>query len=126
MRVVQTALGIVLGLVTLGLVIGGLSFLALQQLSRSPAKPAFAAATPSADTGITQIQDGSYPAVVVYQGDLIVRDSPATSGKSVSKIKFEETVTVTGTSDDGRWQKVHIGAENIDGWVANGNLKRAQ
>ena len=126
MRVVQTALGIILGLGTLGLIVGGLSYLSLQQLSRSPEKPAFAAATPSSDAVITQIQDGSYPAVVVYQGELVVRDSPALAGKAVSKIKLDETVTVTETSDDGRFQKIHIGSENVDGWVSNGNLKRAQ
>jgi uncharacterized protein YgiM (DUF1202 family) len=127
MRVVQNTLGILLGLLTVALVVGGAGYFLLQQLSRSPAKPAFAAATPNtAKAEISRIQDGTYPALVAYQGDLIVRDAPASSGKVVDKITFEETVIVTGASDDGHWQKIRVGSKGIDGWISNGNLKRAQ
>lgn len=126
MRIVQTTLGILLGLITLGLMVGGAGYLLLQQLSRSPEKPAFAAVTPSTKSETSSIQDGTYPALVAYQGELIVRDAPASSGKAVDKLTFEETVIVTGTSDDGRWQRVRVGTKDIEGWISNGNLKRAQ
>jgi uncharacterized protein YgiM (DUF1202 family) len=127
MRVVQTILGIFLGLLTLTLVVGGTSYLFLQQLSRSPTKPAFSAATPNtAKAELSAIQDGTYPALVVYQGELIVRESPASTGKAVDKLTPDETVIVTGTSDDGRWQKIRVGSTNTEGWISNGNLKRAQ
>lgn len=129
MRIVQTALGILLGLLTLGVIVGGVSYLFLQNLSRSPAKPSFAAVNPEKQDKSQALQlsdDGSYPALVVYQGELVVRDSPASSGKVVDKLAFDETVVVEGTSEDGRWQQVRVPAKGVEGWVGNGNLKRAQ
>ncbi|MCG9892877.1 MAG: SH3 domain-containing protein [Thermosynechococcaceae cyanobacterium MS004] len=129
MRIVQTALGILLGLLTLGVIVGGVSYLFLQNLSRSPAKPSFAAVNPEKKDKSQALQlsdDGSYPALVVYQGELVVRDSPASSGKVVDKLVLDETVVVEGTSEDGRWQQVRVPAKGVEGWVGNGNLKRAQ
>jgi Bacterial SH3 domain len=130
MRIVQSVLGILLGLVTLGSVVGGLSFLFLQQLSRSPVKPAFASATPDvakADLRAKEKEvEGTYPALVVFQGELILRDTPAASGKVVGKLSFDETVVVAGTSDDGKWEHVRVETKGIEGWVGKGNLKRAQ
>jgi uncharacterized protein YgiM (DUF1202 family) len=130
MRIVQSTLGILLGLLTLGLIVGGASYLFLQQLSRSPSKPAFAAATPDvakADLRAKEKEvEGSYPALVVYQGDLMLRDTPAASSKVVDKLSFDETVVVTGTSDDKQWEHVRVESKGIEGWVGKGNLKRAQ
>jgi Bacterial SH3 domain len=130
MRIVQSILGILLGLLTLSFIVGGTSYLFLQQLSRSPSKPSFAAATPDmakADLRAKEKElEGNYPALVVYQGDLILRDSPATSGKVVDKLQFDETVVVTGTSDDKQWERIRVESKGIEGWVGKGNLKRAQ
>ncbi|NJM76097.1 MAG: hypothetical protein HC852_10255 [Acaryochloridaceae cyanobacterium RU_4_10] len=40
-NVVPNTLGVLLGLLIVGAGVGGLSFLVLEQLSRSPAKPSF-------------------------------------------------------------------------------------
>jgi Bacterial SH3 domain len=130
MRIVQSVLGILLGLLTLGSVVGGVSFLFLQQLSRSPVKPAFATATPDAAKADLRAKEkeveGSYPALVTFQGELMLRDTPAASGKVVDKLSFDETVVVTGTSDDSKWEHIRVEAKGIEGWVGKGNLKRAQ
>lgn len=130
MRIVQSILGVLLGLLTLGSVVGGLSFLFLQQLSRSPVKPAFATATPDAAKADLRAKEkeaeGSYPALVAFQGELMLRDTPASSGKVVDKLSFDETVVVVGNSDDGKWEHVRVEAKGIEGWVGKGNLKRAQ
>jgi Bacterial SH3 domain len=130
MRIVQSTLGILLGLLTLGLIVGGVSYMFLQQLSRSPVKPSFAAATP--DTAKADLRakekekEESYPALVVYQGELVIRDSPATSGKAVEKLRFDDTAVVIGFSDDGQWERIRVEPKGIEGWVGKGNLKRAQ
>jgi hypothetical protein len=105
----------------------------LQQLSRSPVKPSFAAATP--DTAKADLRakekekkekEESYPALVVYQGELVIRDSPATSGKALEKLRFDDTAVVIGFSDDGQWERIRVEPKGIEGWVGKGNLKRAQ
>jgi hypothetical protein len=127
MRVFQSILGISLGLLTVVLVVGTGSFLFLQQLSRNPPKPAFAAAKkdPSA-LDIRPDPDDSYPALVVYQGELIVRDTPDAASKAMDKLKFDDTVVVIGQSEDNQWQHVRVEFKGIEGWVRAGNLKRAQ
>jgi uncharacterized protein YgiM (DUF1202 family) len=130
MRIVQSTLGILLGLLTLGVIVGGVSYLFLQQLSRSPVKPSFSAATPDpakVDLRAKEKQEaGDYPALVVYQGELALRDAPATSGKVLDTLQFDETVTVTGTSDDSQWERVRVESKGLEGWVSKGNIKRAQ
>jgi Bacterial SH3 domain len=126
-NVVPNTLGVLLGLLIVGAGVGGLSFLVLEQLSRSPAKPSFPEVKKDADTvNVHANDDGTYPAMVVYQGDLVVRDSPAASGKAVDKLQFQDTVVVNGKSDDGKWEKIRVESKGIEGWISAGNLKRAQ
>ncbi|MGB8699750.1 MAG: SH3 domain-containing protein [Thermosynechococcaceae cyanobacterium] len=123
----QNTLGILLGLMAVIVTVGVGSFLVLQQLSRSPSKPVFAAAQPNkADLDIRAAPDSSYPALVVYQGDLMVRDTPQSTGKVLDKVQFDHTVIVLGKSEDGVWENISDEAKGIQGWVAAGNLKRAQ
>jgi uncharacterized protein YgiM (DUF1202 family) len=56
----------------------------------------------------------------------MLRDTPAASSKVVDKLSFDETVVVTGTSDDKQWEHVRVESKGIEGWVGKGNLKRAQ
>jgi uncharacterized protein YgiM (DUF1202 family) len=128
MRLVQNTLGVLLGLLIVSTGVGVFSFLALQSLSRAPAKPSFPEV--KKDDGskldIRAAEDGTYPAMVVYQGELSLREGPAASSKVVATLKFEDTVVVTGKSDDGQWQQVRVESKGIEGWISNGNLKRAQ
>ncbi len=128
MRLVQNTLGVFLGLLIVFAGVGALSFLALQGLSRTPAKPAFPEVKKDDGTklDIRSAADGTFPAVVVYQGELSLREGPAASSKVIDKLKFEDTVVVTGKSDDGQWQQVRVETKGIQGWISNGNLKRAQ
>jgi Bacterial SH3 domain len=130
MRIVQSTLGILLGLLTLGVIVGGVSYLFLQQLSRSPVKPSFSAATPDPAKAALRTkekqEEGDYPALVVYEGELVLRDAPAPSGKVIDTLQFDNTVTVTGISDDGQWEQIRVESKGIEGWVGKGNLKRAQ
>jgi uncharacterized protein YgiM (DUF1202 family) len=123
----QSILGIVLGLLTVGLVVGTAGFLFLQNLSRSPSKPTFAEVKKdSSQLDIREADDKTYPALVVYQQDLILRDKPNSNGKVVDKLRFDDTVIVIGMSDDKQWQQVRYEIKGIEGWVRTGNLKRAQ
>ena len=122
-------LGVLLGLLAVILIAGGGSFLVLQQLSRSPQKPNFADVKKDAANSqldIRSADDNTYPALVMYQGDLVLRDKPDSSGKVLDKLRFEETVTVIGESDDKRWQQVRFEEKAIEGWIQAGNVKRAQ
>jgi uncharacterized protein YgiM (DUF1202 family) len=128
-NVAQSTLGILLGLLTVGLIVGTASFLFLQQLSRSPNKPNFAEVRKEAANSRLDIRtedDKSYPALVVYQGDLVLRDKPESSGKVLDKLRFDETVVVIGESDNKQWQQVRFESKGIEGWVQAGNVKRAQ
>jgi uncharacterized protein YgiM (DUF1202 family) len=121
-------LGIILGLLAVILLAGGGSFLVLQQLSRSPQKPNFAEVKKEAASQLDSrsSDDQTYPALVVYQGDLILRDKPDSSGKVLDKLRFEDTVTVIGESDNKQWQQVRFESKGIEGWIQAGNVKRAQ
>jgi uncharacterized protein YgiM (DUF1202 family) len=122
-------LGIILGLLAVTVVAGGGSFLVLQQLSRSPKKPNFAEVRKDAANSqldIRSADDKTYPALVVYQGDLILRDKPDSSGKVLDKLRFNDTVTVIGESDNKQWQQVRFESKGIEGWLQAGNIKRAQ
>jgi uncharacterized protein YgiM (DUF1202 family) len=128
-NVAPSILGILVGLLTVGFVAGTASFLFLQHLSRSPVKPSFAdvkkdAANPQLD--IRAADDKTYPALVVYQGDLVLRDKPDKNGKVLDKLRFDETVSVIGESDNKQWQQVRFEAKGVEGWVQAGNVKRAQ
>lgn len=126
-KVFQTAFGILLGLLVVGLAVGGISFLVLQNLSRTPPKPVFPEVSKqSPQLDIRLGSDNAYPAIVVYDQGLILRETPDTQGKVVDKLAFEETVIVTGESEDKQWQQVRSDAKGIEGWVRAGNLKRAQ
>jgi uncharacterized protein YgiM (DUF1202 family) len=126
-NVVPNTLGVLLGLLIVGGGVGGLGFLVLEQLSRSPAKPSFPEVKKDTDTvNVHANDDGTYPATVVFQGDLVLRDSPAASGKVVDKLQFQDTVVVNGKSDDKKWEKIRVESKGIEGWIAVGNLKRAQ
>ena len=125
----QTTLGILLGLLAVGLFVGALSFLFLQQLSRSPGKPNFAEVkkdAPNSRLDIRAADDKTYPALVVYDQDLMLRDKPDSNGKVVDKLRFNDTVTVIGESENKQWQQIRFEAKGIDGWVRAGNVKRAQ
>jgi Bacterial SH3 domain len=123
----QSILGILLGLLTVGLVVGTASFLFLQNLSRSPSKPTFAEVKKDASQlDIREADDKTYPALVTYQEDLILRDKPNSSAKALDKLRFDDTVVVIGTSEDKQWQQVRFEVKGIEGWVRAGNLKRAQ
>jgi uncharacterized protein YgiM (DUF1202 family) len=121
-------LGIILGLLAVILLAGGGSFLLLQQLSRSPQKPNFADVKKDAASQLDSRSDDdkTYPALVVYQGDLILRDKPDSNGKVLDKLRFEDTVTVIGESDNKQWQQVRFESKGIEGWIQAGNVKRAQ
>jgi uncharacterized protein YgiM (DUF1202 family) len=121
-------LGIILGLLAVILLAGGGSFLVLQQLSRSPQKPNFADVKKDAASQLDSRSDDdkTYPALVVYQGDLILRDKPDSNGKVLDKLRFEDTVTVIGESDNKQWQQVRFESKGIEGWIQAGNVKRAQ
>jgi Bacterial SH3 domain len=127
-NVIQNILSVILGLLIVGAGFGGLSFLILEQLSHSPVKPSFPEVKKeNPDTvNVHANDDGTYVAMVVYQGDLVLRDSPANSGKLVDKLQFQDTVIVTGKSKDGQWEQVRVESKGINGWIAAGNLKRAQ
>lgn len=123
----QSTLGILLGLLTVGLIVGTASFLFLQQLSRSPRKPTFAEVKKDASQlDIRGADDKTYPALVVYQQDLILRDKPTASAKVLDKLHFDDTVIVVGESEDRQWQQVRFEVKGIEGWVRAGNVKRAQ
>jgi uncharacterized protein YgiM (DUF1202 family) len=125
----QTTLGILLGLLAVGLFVGAISYLFLQQLSRSPGKPDFAEVkkdAPNSKLDIRAADDKTYPALVVYDQDLILRDKPDASGKVVDKLRFDDTVTVIGESEDRQWQQVRFEAKGLEGWIRAGNIKRAQ
>ena len=125
----QTVLGVLLGLLAVGLFVGALSFLFLQQLSRSPGKPNFAEVkkdAPNSRLDIRAADDKTYPALVVYDQELILRDKPDSNGKVVDKLRFDDTVTVIGESENKQWQQVRFEAKGIEGWVRAGNIKRAQ
>jgi hypothetical protein len=127
MRVFRFILGTSLGLIVVLAAVGAGGFFLLQQLSRIPPKPVFAEAKKdSANVDIRPASDDSYPALVMYQGELILREGPDGTAKAIDKLKFEDTVVVTGTSTDGQWQQVRAEFKNIEGWVRAGNLKRAQ
>jgi uncharacterized protein YgiM (DUF1202 family) len=122
-------LGVLLGLLAVGLFVGALSFLFLQQLSRSPGKPNFAEVkkdAPNSRLDIRADDDKTYPALVVYDQDLILRDKPDANGKVVDKLRFDDTVTVIGESENKQWQQIRFEAKGIEGWVRAGNVKRAQ
>jgi uncharacterized protein YgiM (DUF1202 family) len=124
-----SVLGVLLGLLAVTLVTGVGSFLVLQQLSRSPQKPNFADVKKDAANSqldIRSADDKTYLALVVYQGDLVLRDKPDSSGKVLEKLRFEETVTVIGESDNKRWQQVRFEAKGVEGWIQAGNVKRVQ
>jgi uncharacterized protein YgiM (DUF1202 family) len=124
-----SVLGVLLGLLAVTLVTGVGSFLVLQQLSRSPQKPNFADVKKDAANSqldIRSADDKTYLALVMYQGDLVLRDKPDSSGKVLDKLRFEETVTVIGESDNKRWQQVRFEEKGIEGWIQAGNVKRAQ
>jgi uncharacterized protein YgiM (DUF1202 family) len=126
-NIVQSTVGVLLGLLTVGLFVGVISFLVLQQLSRSPRKPNFAEVrkdTPKLD--IRAVDDKTYPALVVYQGGLVMRDKPDKGGKVIDTLKFDETVVVMGESDNKQWQQIRFEAKGVEGWVQTGNVKRAQ
>ncbi len=125
----QTVLGVLLGLLAVGLFVGALSFLFLQQLSRSPGKPNFAEVkkdAPNSRLDIRAADDKTYPALVVYDQELILRDKPDANGKVVDKLRFDDTVTVIGESENKQWQQIRFEAKGIEGWVRAGNIKRAQ
>lgn len=125
--VAQYTLGITLGVLTVLLAVGAIGFLSLQQLSRNPAKPSFPAATKeTSGLAMPPSTDNSYPALVVYQDGLIVRDTPDSTSKVLNTLKFDDTVVVMGKSDDGQWDRVRVEFANMEGWVRVGNLKRAQ
>jgi hypothetical protein len=127
MRAFRFIFGIGLGLFVILAVIGAGGFAFLQQLSRTPPKPIFAEAKKdSVALDIRPAPDDSYPALVMYQGELILREGPDSTAKALDKLKFEDTVVVTGTSTDGQWQQVRVEFKDIEGWVRAGNLKRAQ
>lgn len=122
-------LGVLLGLLAVGLFVGALGFLFLQQLSRSPGKPNFAEVkkdAPNSRLDIRAADDKTYPALVVYDQELILRDKPDSNGKVVDKLRFDDTVTVIGESENKQWQQVRFEAKGIEGWVRAGNVKRAQ
>jgi uncharacterized protein YgiM (DUF1202 family) len=122
-------LGIILGLLAVSFITAGGSFLVLQQLSRSPQKPNFADVKKDAANSqldIRSVDDKTYLALVVYQGDLILRDKPDSSGKVLDKLRFDDTVTVVGESDNKQWQQVRFESKGIEGWIQVGNVKRAQ
>ena len=85
-------LGVLLGLLAVILIAGGGSFLVLQQLSRSPQKPNFADVKKDAANSQLDIRsddDKTYPALVMYQGDLVLRDKPDSSGKVLDKLRLK-------------------------------------
>jgi uncharacterized protein YgiM (DUF1202 family) len=126
-NVAQSTLGILLGLLTVSLAIGAAGFLLLQQFSRSPGKPNFAEVKPdSSQLDIRAEDDKTYPAMVVYQGDLILRSKPDANSKVVDQLRFDDTVVVVGESDDKQWQQVRFESKGVEGWVRAGNVKRAQ
>jgi uncharacterized protein YgiM (DUF1202 family) len=127
-NVAQSTIGILLGLLTVSAAVGAASFLVLQQLSRSPNKPNFAEVRKDAaeQLDIRAEDDKTYPALVVYQGDLILRSKPDANSKVVDQLKFDDTVVVVGESDDKQWQQVRFESKGLEGWIRAGNIKRAQ
>jgi uncharacterized protein YgiM (DUF1202 family) len=113
-NVAPSILGILVGLLTVGLVAGTASFADVKK----------DAANPQLD--IRAADDKTYPALVVYQGDLVLRDKPDKNGKVLDKLRFDETVSVIGESDNKQWQQVRFEAKGVEGWVQAGNVKRAQ
>jgi uncharacterized protein YgiM (DUF1202 family) len=122
-------LGVLLGLLAVGFFVGALSFLFLQQLSRSPGKPNFAEVkkdSPNSRLDIRGADDKTYLALVVYDQDLILRDKPDSKGKVVDKLRFDDTVTVIGESDNKQWQQIRFESKGVEGWIRAGNVKRVQ
>lgn len=126
-NVAQSTLGILLGLLTVSIAVVAASFLLLQQFSRSPVKPNFAEVRKdSAQLDIRAEDDKTYPAMVVYQGELILRSKPDANSTVVDKLKFDDTVLVIGESDNKQWQQVRFESKGVEGWIGVGNVKRAQ
>ncbi len=127
-RFLQSILGLFFGLAIVLGAVGGLSYFYLEKLSRMPPEPEFAEAknTPESALSLPSTAIDSYPALVLYPDGLILRDRPQPDAEVVGKLALEETVIVTGTSEDGQWQQVNADEQGLSGWVSAGNLKRAQ
>jgi hypothetical protein len=124
-RFFQSVIGITVGLVTVLATLGALGFLVLNGLSRNPAKPKFPDVTQDASP-IARPSSNILPAVVTYQGGLVVREKPQSSAKALATLDLDETVMVVGKSDDGQWQEVRSEGRGVSGWVAVGNVKTVQ
>ncbi len=126
-NVAQSTLGILLGLLTVSLAVAAAGFLLLQQFSRSPGKPNFAEVRKdSSQLDIRAEDDKTYPGLVTYPEELILRSKPDSNSKVVDKLHLDDTVVVVGESDDKRWQQVRFESKGVEGWVRVGNVKRAQ
>ena len=124
-KIVQYLLGILLGLLAFAGIVGGISYLYLSQLSRMPPKPTFASdRKPTAPPP----KPKPYPAIVIYDNGLLLREKPEATAQSIRTLYYEESVVVLETSADNKWQKVQAksedGAEDLEGWVAMGNTER--
>ena len=65
---------------------------------------------------------------MIYANGLLLRDKPDAAAQSIRTLYYEEPVVVLETSDDQKWQKVQVeaedGSEELEGWVAMGNTER--
>jgi Bacterial SH3 domain len=123
-RLFQSIIGITVGLIAVLSVVGFLGFLVLNGLSRNPSKPKFPEvvkdSSPTARPSSTIA-----PAIVTYQGGLVMRADPQSSAKAVATLDMNETVVVLGKSDDGQWQHIRSEGRGVTGWVSMGNVKTA-
>jgi Bacterial SH3 domain len=132
-------LGSTLGFVILGIVLLGLGYFAVQQLSKPPERPVFdnertnqpsptaqtdkPTPTATASSPSPSPTDG-YLATVSFSGGLSMRDNPSNDAARIGGVGFEEEVVVLEDSADGDWQRIRSQASDVEGWVKAGNLKR--
>lgn len=85
---------------------------------KSPSPTAEASPTPSpAD------EPGAYNARVTQSRGLVLRQNPNREAERVGGVRFNQELTVLGTSDDGRWLRVRL-ESGEEGWVRAGNTER--
>ena len=123
-RLFQSIIGVTVGLVAVLSAVGLLGFLILNGLSRNPTKPKFPDVVKDASP-TARPSSSVVPAIVTYQGGLVVREGPQSSAKVVATLDLDETVMVLGKSDDGQWQQIRSESRGIGGWVSMGNVKTA-
>jgi Bacterial SH3 domain len=152
LKSLQLLLGILIGLASLGAIVGGAGYyFFITQMSTHPPKPIFAeeregnkpvaTAKPKAavvtkpsqspvpknspDPNVVEkLPPEAYDAKVIWKDGLSLKKEPNTGAEKTGGVAFNAKVAIIQTSDDKQWVLIRSETDNLQGWVKAGNIDK--